>query len=98
MDLSVLVSAGPAVLAASGSDGVDPSNIGLAFLLSGFLFYGLMRARYRNSGERHKHEAETRAEMRDMKTHDALNHSLTAVSNASMRTSNNRAVRGVNHG
>ncbi|NCT91003.1 growth/differentiation factor [Cellulomonas sp. APG4] len=97
MDLSTLLIATPVVLASSGSDS-ESSYLGLVFLLSGFLFYGLVRLRYRNSDKRHKHETETRAEVLDLKSRDEFNHSLKGVSNASMRTSNHTKVRGARHG
>ena len=98
MDLSMLITAGPVILASSSSDSGDSGYVGLLFLLSGFLFYGVMYARYRNSGEHHKHERETRAEIRNLKTRDDYNRSLKGVENASMSSSNNRRVKGVNHG
>lgn len=80
------------VLAAGSSDG-DGTSIGWVFLLSGFLFYGLMYARYRNTDKRHRHESETRASLHDVRAIDEYRRSLKGVSNRRMKGANNDEVR-----
>lgn len=80
------------VTAASG-DG-DASNIGLVFLLSGFVFYGIMFLVYRNVDKRHHYARETEATKHDVKAADERVRSLKGLSNSRMRGANNTEVRG----
>lgn len=56
------------VMASSG--GGDGGQIGLLFFLSGFLFYGIMFMRYRNTDKRHMHARETEAVMDNVQASD----------------------------
>ncbi len=98
MDLSVLATSTPVVLASIGSGDGEGGSIGLLLLLSGFVFYGLMYLRYRNTDKRHRHESETRAEIHDVRALDQFHRSLKGVSNSRMRGANNREVRGARRG
>lgn len=81
------------ILAESSSDS-DGRGVGLLFLLSGFVFYGAMYLRYRNSDKRHRHESETEATMLDVRAVDNHVQTLKGVKNATLRGANNTAVRG----
>lgn len=98
MSLSMLGVAGPlgqTVLASSSSSEGDPRAFGLLFFLSGFLFYGFMYLRYRNSDKRHRHEAETEARMLDVRAWDQQVDTQKGVSHSRMKGANNDEVRGV---
>lgn len=86
-----------AVLADGGSDG-DPRTFGLLLLLSGFIFYGYVYLRYRNSDKRHLHESETASELHDVRGDDRFSRKLTGLSNSRMERANNHAVRGAQNG
>lgn len=80
------------ILAESSSDS-DGRGVGLLFLLSGFVFYGAMYLRYRNSDKRHRHESETDATMLDVRAVDNHVQTLKGVKNARLQGANNRLVR-----
>ncbi len=84
------------IVQASADDSSDGGTNGLAylFLLSGFLFYGLMYTRYRNVDKRHHHESETKAHLADVQAVDTFQRSLTDLRNSRMRGANNTSVRG----
>ena len=86
---------GQAVLASSSSSEGDPRAFGLLFFLSGFLFYGFMYLRYRNSDKRHRHEAETEARMLDVRAWDQHVDTQKGVKHSKMKGANNREVRWV---
>lgn len=96
MHLHSLLTTGHVV--ASSSSESDGTGLAWALLLSGFLFYGLMYARYRNTDKRHHHEAETRASMHDVRASDTYRRSLKGVSNRTMEGANNTEVRGARRG
>lgn len=77
----------------SPSDG-DWSLIGLAFFLSGFIFYGVMYVRYRNIDKRFKHESSTRADMSNVQSRDERVRQLRGLSNSTMQGANSRQVSG----
>lgn len=86
---------GQTILASGDSSSGDPRLFGLLFFLSGFIFYGLMYVRYRNSDKRHRHEAETEARMVDVRAFDQQVDTQTGVKNSKMKGANNHEVRGV---
>ncbi len=86
---------GQTILASSDSSSGDARLFGLLFFLSGFVFYGLMYARYRNSDKRHRHEAETEAQMVDVRVWDQQVDTQKGVKHSKMKGANNREVRGV---
>lgn len=79
---------------ASGSSSDDGGSIGLVFLLSGFVFYGIIYFRYRNSNKRHHHESETEATLLNMQEDDQLVQHKTGLRNSKMSGANNHEVRG----
>ena len=64
----------------------------LAFL--GFIFFGLMYSKYRNSSARHYYEKETKSTMDDVKKVDKLLKNLTGLTNSRMSGANNSAIHG----
>ncbi len=64
------------------------------FLLSGFLYYILIFSIYRNSNARHKHETETKANMKDLIKVDRFIKSKKGLENAIMVGANNKNVKG----
>lgn len=64
------------------------------FLLSGVLYFIIMYSRYRNSGARHKHELETKNEMRNLQRVDNYVERLTGLESSHMRDANNTFVNG----
>lgn len=95
MRLDVLGRVVGEVLVASGdgSDG-DPRMFGLLLFASGFVFYGLMYLRYRNSDKRHHHERETEARIVDVRVWDQHVETKKGVKNSRMKGANNNQVRG----
>ena len=93
MSLDLIALRATVILAESGSES-DGRSIGLLFLLSGFLFYGAMYLRYRNTDKRHHHESETEATMLDVRAVDNHVQTLKGVKSARLQGANNRAVRG----
>lgn len=91
MHIDVLAVTGQ-VLAGGSSD--DDGSIGWVFFLAGFVYYGFMYMRYRNSDKRHRHELETEATLANVQAADEYAGSLKGVSHAKMRGANNRHVEG----
>ncbi|MCL3862499.1 hypothetical protein [Actinotalea sp. K2] len=98
LDLAALTASTSELLASSGSSDGDGSGFAYLFLLSGFIFYGAMFVRYRNTDKRHRHESETKASMHDVRAADQFHRSLRGVSNARMKGANNRQVHGARRG
>ena len=86
---------GQTIVASGDSSSGDPRLFGLLFFLSGFIFYGTMYVRYRNSDKRHRHEAETEARMVDVRGWDQQIDTQKGVSHSRMKGANNHEVRGV---
>ena len=63
-------------------------------LTFGFIYYGLMYARYRNQGARHFHEKETKATTDNIRTVDNFVKKRTGLRNARMQGANNTSVGG----
>lgn len=68
------------------------------FLALGFIFYGVMYARYRNSGARHAHEKETKRQMSNVRCGDIFVKRERGLSSPTMRGANNKTVRGTSAG
>ncbi len=66
----------------------------LLLCLSGFIFYAVMYARYRNADKRHSHESETASETRGVQGYDQLVERRTGLSNASMHGANDSEIEG----
>jgi len=73
---------------------IDDTDWSWIFLTAGFIFYGLMYARYRNKGARHHHEKETKSTMSHLRTADNFVTKRTGLRNAKMQGANNTTVRG----
>lgn len=82
------------VIQAATDDSGGLGKLGLVFLLSGFVFYGAMYLRYRNTNKRHHHETETKAEMRHLQQSDVFARSMKRLRNSRMNNANNTTVRG----
>lgn len=84
--------------AASGevmaSSGGDVGSIGLLFFLSGFVFYGLMFLRYRNTNKRHMHAKETEATTDNMQVADNYRGERKRLKNKRIDGANERQVEG----
>ncbi|MDR2584611.1 MAG: hypothetical protein LBC84_00060 [Prevotellaceae bacterium] len=63
-------------------------------LTAGFVYYGIMYARYRNKGARHHHEKETKSTTDNMRKVDDFVKRRTGLSNAKIKGANNTSVRG----
>lgn len=86
------VSAGGQMLpVASTSDG---GSIGLLFFLSGFLFYGFMYLKYRNTNKRHMHARETEATIDNVQGADDFLGKRTRQRNRRMQGANERHIEG----
>lgn len=89
------------VIVASGhssSSGGDPRLFGALLFLSGFIFYGAVVRRYRNTDKRHLHESETEATMLGVRGVDQQVNTLKGVKNSRMEGANNHEVRGSSRG
>ena len=76
------------------SNDSEEGNIGWLFLLLGFVFFGVMYARYRNRGARHYHEKETISTINNMQANDSYVGRRTGLTKSRMEGANNLAVRG----
>ena len=80
-------------LTASGKDDDDSTGFLLLFL-AGFIFYGIMYARYRNKSARHTYEKETKKEITNMKRVDELIKREKGLRDASMKGHNEDKIEG----
>ncbi len=64
------------------------------FLLSGFIYYGIIYGKYRNAGARHNHETETKHTMKNLNEYDKYVETRKRLSNSVMRGANNKRVNG----
>jgi hypothetical protein len=81
------------------ADDDNPALFGLAGLTPGFIFYWIQTARYRNMNARHKHEAETKADVDNMKKTDVSIGRRNRLRNARIAGQNDSVVKGaVAHG
>ena len=62
------------------------------FLFTGFVFFGIMMARYRNAGARHHHETETKRQISNVQAVDNFIKHEKGLSNSQIRGCNNRLV------
>jgi hypothetical protein len=86
------------VASGDGSSSGDPRLFGVLLFFSGFVFYGYVYLRYRNTDKRHLHESETEAKMLDVRGADQHVDTLTGLKNSSMDGANNHEVRARNGG
>ena len=73
---------------------IDDTDFSWIFLTAGFIYYGIIYARYRNKGARHYHEKETKSTMDNLQQKDILVKRRTALKNARMAGANNISVKG----
>lgn len=76
-----------AATSADASGGL--ADFGFVFLLSGFIFYGLMFMRYRNINRRHHHETETEADTANARSEDRCVDSVRGATSRRMQGANN---------
>ena len=81
-------------IAVNSVDDDDNGTFFLAFLLSGFIFYGIMYARYRNKSARHTYEKETKKEIYDLKTKDELLEHRKGLKNSRINNCNDSRLEG----
>ena len=72
----------------------DDNSWPWVFLLSGFIYFGVMYSRYRNSGARHKHETETKTSMANLREYDNFISKRRRLTNSSMEGANNKRISG----
>ena len=77
------------------ADDDNPFIFGLAGLTPGFIYYWIMVARYRNMNARHKHEAETPSEIKNMQKTDTSIGRRNRLRNARIAGANDSVVKGV---
>ena len=77
------------------ADDDNPFWIGLAGLTPGFIFYWVQSARYRNMNARHKHEAETPSEVKNLKKTDISIGRRNRLRNSRIAGENDSIVKGV---
>ncbi|WP_430869183.1 hypothetical protein [Demequina aurantiaca] len=94
LTLAELATMNSQILASSGSSDDGGGFIGLAFLLSGFIFYAVIFFKYRNVNKRHHHESETQATLLNMQEQDDFVQARKGLSNRTMSGANNNEVRG----
>ena len=73
-------------------------DIRYAFLLAGFIFFGIMFARYRNADARHTYEKDTKKEMNNLQKVDKFIKSKKGLTSATMDCANNKIVKGTKLG
>ncbi len=77
------------------ADDDNPALFGLVGLTPGFIFYWIQTARYRNMNARHKHEAETKADIENLKKTDVSIGRRNRLRNARIAGQNDSVVKGV---
>lgn len=91
LDVSDIAVAAGQVLA---SDSHDIRDLGLVFLLSGVVFYGIVYRYYRNADKRYRYETQTEATLENMRHEDKYKKTRRRLSNSRMQGANNRSIRG----
>ena len=67
----------------------------VCLLLSGFVYYAIMYARYRNQNARHTYETDTKTNMSNLRKTDNFIQSKKGLTNAYMNGANNKNVNGM---
>lgn len=65
------------------------------FLTSGFIYYGIIYFKYRNTGARHKHELETKTNMFNLRKYDKFVRKRVKLTNSKMSDSNNNEISSI---
>ncbi len=76
------------------NDGDDDTNGFLLLLLSGFIYYGIMYAKYRNKGARHTYEKETKREMDNIKRVDDFLEHRKGLKDSNIKNQNDYLLEG----
>jgi hypothetical protein len=66
----------------------------LLLCLSGFVYFGVVYARYRNSGKRHRHEQETLATLQNLQQYDRFSKHRKGLRNSQMAGRNDHQIEG----
>lgn len=82
------------VCLSADSDG-DGWILGLAGLTPGFIFYWLKMSKYRNMDKRHKHEADTKSDVKNLKKSDVFHEHRKGLSGSRIKGQNDSEIRGV---
>ena len=78
----------------SSNSGDDESYWPLILLIAGFVYFMWIYGKYRNSGARHHHEAETKSEMKNLKKVDNFIRKEKGLDNSRIKGANNTKVSG----
>ena len=70
----------------------DDNDWPYIFLASGFIYYGIIYAKYRNTGARHGHETETKTNMTNLQKYDQFIKKKTRLTNSRMDGANNTRI------
>ena len=70
----------------------DDNDWPYIFLASGFIYYGIIYAKYRNTGARHSHETETKTNMTNLQKYDQFIKKKTRLTNSRMDGANNTRI------
>jgi hypothetical protein len=70
----------------------ENGELGLVFLLAGFIFYTCFYMKYRNKGARFEHEKDTKATMNNIQGSDKFVKRMTRLKNSKMNGANHLAV------
>lgn len=73
----------------------DAWIMGLAGLTPGFIFYWLKMSKYRNMDKRHKHEADTKSDVKNLKKSDIFHEHRKGLSASRIKGQNDSEIRGV---
>ena len=80
-------------MATAGGDDDDSYGF-FILLLAGFIYYGVMYAKYRNQGARHVYEKETKKEIENMQRVDEFIKHEKGLDNSSMKNRNDNKLEG----
>ena len=72
----------------------DDNNWPWLFLLSGFIYFWIIHARYRNSGARHSHETETKTNMTNLRESDKFVKARKRITETRIDGANNDKIYG----
>ena len=72
----------------------DDRNWPWLFLLSGFLYFWIIYAKYRNTGARHNYETETKTNMTNLQKEDSFVRRKTRLNSSTMDGANNTRITG----
>ena len=76
------------------ASGDDDNGIFYLLFLAGFVFFGVMKSRYRNQGARHTYEKETKNEITNIKREDTFIEHRKKLKNSTIVGCNNRSIEG----